>query len=345
MRAELAARERLLLAIGLIACLCALSLAAWNPPAALTGWLAAAAAFAGIPAGALCLQSMMTLIPGAWGKEMRLACEAGGLLTLPALAAFLPVLAGLTTLYPPQAGGSTFQQHWLAPAGLSLRILLWFGLLAAGEFVLRHRRYRVPVSVMLLFIFALLGSFVAIDWLMALDRSFSSSSFGVMILIFWVEMAFAALLLLRLPLGRPPRRIGVLGALLLTMSLLWAYIQFLGFFINWSPGLPEGAAWYGARSGGGWSLVIALFGLLGGMPLLMLILPRFRRSRRWLMGSSGAILAGKLIEFGWLALPGRGGVGIAAFLLAAVGLGLLAMALLPLALRRRVIARQPGTPT
>lgn len=342
MRAEPTRRGQLLMGAGVVACLCALGLAILDPRGALTGWLGAAAAFAGIPAGALCLQSMMRLIPGTWGEEMRLSCEAGALLAIPALVAFVPVLSGLALIYPETPAASTFRAVWMTPFAIGLRTLLWFAIVIASGALLRRRWKTVPVAIVFLILFALLGSFVAVDWLMALERGFASSGFGLTILILWVNIAFAALLLLRLPLGRAPRRPGVLGALLLTMLLMWAYIQFLSFFIEWSPGLRDGAAYYGQRIGGVWSAEIAVFGALGLVPLLLLLLPRFRRSRRWLMALSASVLAGKLLEFAWFALPGRGGVGVAAFLLTAVGLGLLAVALLPVALRRRVGARMSG---
>lgn len=339
MRIEVAPYERGLFIGGLILSLGALGLVFMDARGALTGWLAAAAIFNAIPAGALCLQAMMRLIPGVWGEQMRLSCEAGTLLGVPVLVAFVPVLAGWAAIYTDQATTSAFQHAWLLPIVAIPRTLLWFGLLIVGGRWLRRRWYVVPVSIVVLILFAMLGSYVAIDWLMALNRGFASSSFGLTVLVQWTGIAFAALLLLRLSLGRAPRRMGVLGSLMLTLLLLWAYLQFLGFFINWSPGLPEGAAWYRERTGGAWTLVILAFGLLGGVPLLALILSGVRRNPLWLKRLSIAVLLGKGLEFAWLALPGRGGVSIAAFLLSVTGLSLIVIAALPVALRSRIARR------
>ena len=84
MRVELQRSEARLLIVGGLSAGAALALCLIDPAAALTGWLGAAVAFAAIPAGALCLMAMMRLIPGAWGESLRLTCEAGTLLALPA---------------------------------------------------------------------------------------------------------------------------------------------------------------------------------------------------------------------------------------------------------------------
>lgn len=150
----------------------------------------------------------------------------------------------------------------------------------------------------------------------------------------------AVLLAFRLRSGSAPFRPGILGALLLTLMLMWAYIQFLTFFISWSPGLPEGAAWYLRRTGG-WGWASVGFGALGGVPLLMLLLARFRKSPVWLVRLCAAVMLGKAIEFAWFALPGTEAVGIAAYMLALAGFALVTLAGLRIALRRRVSARMP----
>lgn len=335
--------ERLLLVLGLAACLAALALALLDPHAALTGWMGACVSFAAIPAGALCLQAMMKLIPGAWGESLLLATEAGTLLALPAAIAFVPVLLGIWRIYPwaSQSPLNAFQALWLAPAQFVVRALLWFALLAGSGALLRRRLWTRKVAAITLVIFPLLGTFVAVDWLMSLTPRFASSGFGLQILILSVALAYAVLLLLRLRIARSPKRTGVLGALLLTLLLLWAYIQFLTFFISWSPGLPEGAAWFGMRAGG-WDGAEAAFAALGGMPLLMLLLPRFRKSARWLVRLAGAAIAGKLIEFAWFALPGTGAAGILAYMMALLGFTAFTVAGLRIAIRRRIAARRPA---
>lgn len=321
----------------------ALALVLVDPRAALTGWLAASVAFAAVPAGSVCLLAMMRLIPGAWGEDLRLSCEAGSLLALPALAAFVPVMLGSALIYPwgRQPPGSAFQAFWLGPLAFALRTMAWFGLLWWASRELRARRRTGAVAAGGLVAFALLGSVVADDWLMALDARFASSAFGLQNLVLWVLLAFAVLLRLRLSVGRAPGHPAVLGGVLLTLLLLWAYIQFLTFFIAWSADMPDNARWYLARTGG-WSAVAGLFGLLGGVPLLALLFPAVRGDPRRLGVACIAVIAGKLLEFAWFALPGSDAVGIAADVLASAGLVLATMAGFGLALRRRIGARRPA---
>ncbi|TCM14374.1 hypothetical protein EDF56_11319 [Novosphingobium sp. PhB165] len=330
------------LAIAALCAAAALALTWFDPGAALTGWLGAATAFAGLPAGSLCLLAMMKLIPGAWGEALRLTCEAGTMLALPAFITFLPVMAGTAFIYPwmSHRPDTAFQIFWLGPFAFALRTVLWFALLWGAARSIRARRRSRAIAVAALIALPVLGSLVAVDWLMSLDLKFASSAFGLQMLILSLCLAYCALLMFRIAIGSRPYRIGVLGALLLTLLLIWAYIQFLTFFISWSPGLPEGAEWYGRRAGG-WDLAEWAFALLGAIPLIMLLFAAIRADAVWLLRLSVLVIAGKLIEFAWFALPGRGVIAVVSFLLASLAFSLLASAALGLALRRRIARRAP----
>ena len=311
----------------------------------LTGWMAAAFAFQSVPAGALCLQAMMRLIPGRWGEELRLTCEAGVLLTPLAGAAFLPVVLGMGWIYPwvSHPPDVAFQQLWLAPLPFAMRTILWFALIFVTGWLMRRRVRTGIVATATVIVFPLLGSLVGIDWLLSLTPSFASSAFGLQMLILMVTIAFAALLLLRLAAGTPPRRLWVLGGVLLTLMLLWAYLQFLPFFIVWSGNLPPGASWYLTRANPGWGAATIAFSVLGGVPLLLLIaLPAARRDPRWLSALCVLVLAGKLIELAWFALPGCGLAGVLAYAGSCGALGLVAIGALRLAFKRRIGARLPA---
>ena len=341
--AHLTSGDRKALTLAAVIAAAALLLALIDPRAALTGWMGACVPLAAVPAGAFCLMAMMKLIPGAWGEELRLTCEAGSLLALPALAAFVPVMIGSVLIYPWARGPaeSPFQGFWLGPIPFAIRTILWFLLLWRASRQLRARRNARHVASGALVAFPLLGSLVAVDWLMSLDPKFASSAFGLQTLILSIGLAFAVLLRFRLAAGSAPYRPGVLGGLLLTLLLMWAYIQFLTFFISWSPGLPDSAAWYLRRTGA-WGGAAWAFGLLGGVPLLMLLLTCFRSDPVWLGRLCLAVIAGKLIEFAWFALPGTGPVGVFAYVLTLAALSLLAATGLRSALRSRIAARMPS---
>lgn len=330
------------LALAAALALGALSLALLDARAALTGYMGACVPFAAIPAGAFCLMAMMKLVPGAWGRQLRLTCEAGSLLALPALAAFVPVMLASPLIYPWARGTETaFQAVWLGPGQFAVRSTLWFALLWLGAREIRARRRTRLVSAAGLVAFPILGSLVAVDWLMALDLKFSSSAFGLQMLVLSVGLAFAVLLLFRLSCGPAPYRPGVLGGVLLALMLTWAYLEFLSFLISFSADLPGGAAWYLRRTGA-WTVASVAFALLGGVPLLMLLPARVRTSPAWLARLCVAVIAGRLVEFGWLALPGTGLVGIGAYLLAVAALSIVTAIGLRSAMRYRVAARMPA---
>lgn len=339
-------RERLMLVAGALICGAVLVSSLCSPRDVLTGWLGGAVAFGAVPSGALLLMMMMRLIPGAWGDELRLSAEAATLLTPLAALAMLPVLIGMAAIYPWVGDRSLhpFQLFWLSPLPFVLRTVLRFG----AQWVLGHRMRRrqgqtvtAGVGVVLM---PVLTSLVAADWLMSLEPRFASSAFGLEFVQREVTIAFCALLLLRLASGRVPRRIGVLGALLLTLLLLSAYFLFLPFFVIWSSNLAPNVEWYARRWSPEWEAVAWGFGLLGSVPLLALLFARARKSAGWLMLLSLAVLMSALLQLAWVALPGRGGLAALAFLASTAGLGLIAAALLPTALRHRIRARLPWKP-
>lgn len=341
MPARMLPRERLMLAAGAIICGAVLVGSLWSPRAVLTGWLGGAVAFGAVPSGALLLMMMMRLIPGAWGEELRLSAEAATLLTPLAAAVMLPVLIGMAAIYPWVGDRSLhpFQLFWLSPLPFVLRTVLRFGAQWGLGHLMRRRQRQTVTATVGVVVMPVLTSLVAADWLMSLEPDFASSAFGLEFLQREVTIAFCALILLRLASGRAPRRLGVIGALLLTLLLLSAYFLFLPFFVIWSSNLAPNVEWYGRRWSPEWEAVAWGFGLLGGVPLLALLFGKVRESAGWLTLLSLAVLMSELLQLAWVALPGRGGLAALAFCASAAGLGLISAALLPMALRHRIRTR------
>lgn len=321
-------------AIGALAGIAALLLALLGPTAALTGWLAAASLVAGLPAGALMLLLMMRLIAGRWNDDLRGPARLLGALWPLGALAFVPVLTGMAAIYPwfGTVPHSAFAGVWLNPVFFAARTIAWFVL---GWFVAARAAGDVSEGFAAGMLIALVlgDNFLGSDWLMTLDPEFASSGFGLQVISFDMTSALAAMMLLRMLAGRP-RHPGVIGGLLLTLLLLWAYFQFMPFLIIWSGNLPESVGWYLARSGTGWVAALVAACGLGGAPLFALFAPQVRESPRWLGVCAVAVLLGKAIEFAWLALPGRGVLAVLAWLLALAGLGCLAVAVLLRAARR-----------
>nr|WP_166174799.1 hypothetical protein [Altererythrobacter segetis] len=318
--------ERWLGALGALGAVAALLLVLAGPREALTGWLGAVSFIAGLPAGGLILLLMMPLISGKWTEDLRGPARLLGALWPLAALVFVPVVIGMAAIYPwfGAPPHSAFAGVWLNPPFFAARTVGWFAL--AGLIAARAAApMSEGVAAGLLIAVVLADNFVATDWLMTLDPKFASSAFGAQVIVFDVCAGLAAMILLRLAAGKP-RHTGVLGGLLLTLLLLWAYFQFMPFLIVWSGNLPDGVGWYLARRGSGWVAAIVAASVLGGVPMFALLAPQARRSPRGLGLCAAAVLAGKAIEFAWLALPGRSGLAVLAWLLALAGLGCLAVA-------------------
>jgi hypothetical protein len=319
--------------------LCALAVAAMavDPVPALRAWLAAAVFCSGVPIGALPLLLMMRLIPGAWAEALMPTAEAQILLLPTAALALLPVLLGLGPIYrwAGAAPASAFQAAYLIPWFFALRTVLWFGCLTAvAAVLLRRRAWSTPVACAGLAVYAVFGTAIAVDWVMSLDPSFHSSGFGLYLLSIQAAVALAAMIL-ACPVARASRHAPILGALLLTTVLLWAYLAFMQYVIIWSGNLPEGVRWYEGRAGAGWTIVLWGIALLHLGPLLLLLLPPVRGSVRALRPLAATVLAGKAAECAWLVLPADGGTAALpaglAFVAATAGIGAVIAAVWPLA--------------
>ncbi len=305
---------------GLLGCGLSILVASLLPSAAWRAWLGAAFLWGSLPVGALALVMMMRLVPGAWAVELRPFAETLSLLVPISAALAIPILLTVGEVYSwaGEAQATAFRSAWLSPAAFAARTLAWFGLLGglAWAIVVRGGRGRA-LSAAGLVMWPILGTFVAVDWLLSLDADFASSGFGLYALCLQILLALVAVTGAALLQGSPSRP-GVLGGLVLTLLLLWAYFAFMQYFITWSNNLPAGVRWYRARSGGGWSW--ALYGVLASrlVPATMLLFPQFRNSRRRLAALCAVVFAGTVLETAWLALPAPGGASAAVLALYAV---------------------------
>lgn len=337
-------RERRWAAIG-SACLAgALLLAMLDARAALGGWLSGFILCSAVPLGALLLVMMMQLIPGSWRPELLpVALDTQWLLPAAAVAA-LPVLVATPVLYPWAAEAiDGWRGLYLSPVGFALRTSVFFLAAIALSVALMSRPAAASaLSAAGLIGFVLADTTVAVDWLMSLAAHFHSSGFGLYALSIQVTVAFAVLLIVRLG-GSPSDRTNLLGGLLLTALLLWAYLAFMQFFIIWSGNLSEGARWYLRRAEGGWAAVEWIMAASQLGPALLLFLAPVRRDRLWLIALSAVVVAGKALEIAWLVAPETGNPALLVVAFAATTVGFVlvapAAAAMTKSLLRRPVAR------
>ncbi len=320
---------RLLAVSGTVFCIMALAGALSAPAAALTGWLAALSFVSALPFGALAMAMMMRIIPGRWREDLDGASRSALSLLPLILIAWLPIMFGLSSIYewvrhrPPES----FKTFYLTPLFFDLRTLF---ILAAAYLLARAllRSRSLALSTAGLIGFVILQEILATDWLMSLDPEFHSSGFALYVLAGQMLTALSLLILLTLAERRNP---GVLGALLLTAILFWAYLAFMQYFIIWSDNLVQGAVWFQRRGTGVWAPIEISIAFLHLAALFSLFFPPVRQSRRWLIALAVTVILGRLLEYAWLTLPqltAHKSYAFLAYMLSLLGLAQIALAIL-----------------
>lgn len=292
---------------------------AFDPRSALAGWLIGLVLLSSFAIGGLGIAMMMRLIPGRWAAELQpQADRLATLMPLAALAA-LPLIIGAPWLYP-WAAADGFS--YLSVPGFTARGVVILVLLAALGAAVAGKRGAVAISAAGLILLPLAGTVLAVDWLMSLDPSFSSSGFGLYVLSMQFTIAVSAMLLMRMR-SRAPEAVARLGgSLLLTALLLWAYFAFMQYFIIWSGDLPHGVRWYRMRGGGIWSAAEYAIALSGLLPAVFLLFAPLRADPRLICLFALTAIAGRWLEIVWLVLPGIAETPVAMVSAAVISLGL-----------------------
>lgn len=297
-------------------------------------WLAPTLFFASwLTAWWFCLLTTMGLLAscwihaltgGRWGLALQLVARplARGVPWLCLL--FVPLAAGLHRVFP-WAGGAdwtrqldlpAFQVAWFAPAffwsRLALYALLWCVLAQPAVFASRGR---VAAAT---FAWVVSGTLATTDLVVSLLPGWYSTAHGLVNLAGGAlgGAALATLVLARrvpraFPTARPrpaqPRAVPLwrdLGNLLLMWTMLWAYVSFVEFLIQWAENLPREVQWLVPRTSGGWAGVgVALALLQFGTCFVALLFRANKDDPRRLAWVAAALLGGELLNCAWLVLP------------------------------------------
>ncbi len=280
-----------------------------------------------------CLGFLMLhhLVGGRWSGLIRHLLESGAM-TLPLMALlFLPLILGMSTLYPwtnaehvQQSALLQAKSGWLnTPFFLgraALYFAIWIGLawqlnrwsVSEGESAdssLAGKMKGLSAGGMLLFV--LTGTFAAFDWLMSLEPEWFSSIYGLLF-IAGGGLATLAVAILGLAWQARQHEIGDgwiqpfndLGNFLLGFVMIWAYFSFSQFLIIWSADIPEEAVWYVHRTQGGWqSVALLLIALQFVLPFMLLLSRGIKRRTRWLSGLAILVLIGRVVDLVFLIVP------------------------------------------
>lgn len=277
----------------------------WLMPIA-QAWLVAVMTGIGLPLGALAILMIHKLTGGLWGEEARSALEriAG---TLPLLLLCgLPLLAAIPLLLPFVAQPAAelparvaAKLGYLQPAWIIVRTLV-----VAGAWLLVWRTHdRSRRAAVLGLIAYMLGLLVfTTDWMQALDPSYYSTIYPVIVAGAQILGAFALTILL-IPVDVK----GDFGKLLLAALLSWAYFAAMQWLISWMGDLPDEAEWYLRRLNGAWPvLLILMVVLFAVVPFFALLPASVRTTLPKLRLVAGLVLAGYVAESLWRMGPAHG---------------------------------------
>jgi hypothetical protein len=156
-------------------------------------------------------------------------------------------------------------------------------------------------------------TFAVFDWMMSITPAWFSGVYGAMVGVGMALHAFAfTVLLMVLFAKRPPlsgvmsrKLFGDLGNIMLTLVMLWTYLNLSQLIIIWSANLPEEVPWYLNRVHGAWRAVPFLLGIFHfAVPFLILLSGEVRRSSSALFKVAILMLVMRFIDLYWLIVPG-----------------------------------------
>lgn len=285
------------------------------PAAFFPAWLAAFYYWLSVPLGALALLLIHNLTGGKWEAVARLPLEAGAA-TMPLfILAFLPILAGLSSLY-----------SWVRPLSTPLPNVWYlnldfFGIRAAIYFLVWNLfvfwQLRRPagaaksqaLSGVGLILLGCSVTWAAIDWIMSIEPRWFSSVYGMMVGSDAFVLALAVILIAIIVLREPgdaafASHLANLATILLAVDIFWAYTAYSQWLIIWEENLKSEIPWYLLRLRPFWrDLVLAIIALNLAVPLFSLVWTPAKRRPGLVLTVCAVLLIGSMLQFWWLILP------------------------------------------
>ena len=286
----------------------------------------------GLPLGCSAILMLHNLVGGTWGFPLRRPLESATKTFYLMAVLVLPILFGLPLLYswadPQKVQGDSLLQYkhpYLNVPFFVARTAFYFCVWVlltyllnkwsrqqdeTGEAELTNRLQSLSAPGLLLF--GLTVTFASVDWVMSLEPHWFSTIFG---LIFMVTEALAAMALVTvatISLSKSnslaglvsPQVLNDYGNLLLTFTMLWAYLSFSQFLIIWAGNLQEEIPWYMSRARGGWTSVALILIVFHFAVPFVLLLSRFVKRRGEILGwvAAGLIIM-SFVDIFWLMTP------------------------------------------
>jgi hypothetical protein len=329
---ELARYQRVLLLAGGAGAVVSLAGLFLDPTQFLQSYLMAYMLCLGVTLGCLALGMVHQLSGGAWGVVIRRPIGAAARVLPVMTALFLPIVLGMSRLYPwtnadlvARDEALRHKQLYLNTPFFLARAALYFLVWNALSYFLnawsleqdRNPDPRIARRMQKLSAGGLLGygltiTFASFDWLMSLEPHWFSTIYGVLIMggqgLSALAFLIVALVWLsrRPPLDRivAPAHFHDLGNLMLAFVMLWAYFSFSQYLIIWSGNLPVEIAWYMHRLKTGWRFVgISLIVFHFAVPFVLLLSRAVKRDPQMLVRVAVAVILVRLVDLFWLIAP------------------------------------------
>ncbi len=290
-------------------------------PAA-AGYLLALNYSAAFPLGALALRMIHRLTGGAWGEALDPVLRPLSLTTPALLVLAIPVLLAAPALFSWTHGAGAERsvgEIYLNAGAYAVRSLVALGGLSVFAAILPapgHRGGALIAAVGLVF-YAIAVSVLGLDWVLATEAPFFSTSFGASVAFTQLLAALACAAVF----AQRDGAIADLGALMLVVTLGITYTDFMAVLVMWYGDVPAKVFWFAERVDAPWrAFAIAAFLLASAAPIVLLLFARMRASRAALRGIGGSSLAGLAFYQSWLLAPPFG--------TAVLATGVLALALM-----------------
>jgi hypothetical protein len=329
---ELAGHQRRLLIAGGVGAVASAAGLGLDPAQFYQSYLMAYVLCLGVTLGCLALGMVHQLSGGAWGVVIRRPIGAA-VRVLPVMTLlFLPIVFGMSRLYPWMnldlvARDEALQHKHLylnAPfflARAAVYFLVWNGLSyflnawsleqdRTGDARFARRMQMLSAAGLLAYGFTI--TFASFDWMMSLEPHWFSTIYGVLVMggqgLSALAFLIAVLVWLsrRAPLDRilVPAHFHDLGNLMLAFVMLWAYFSFSQYLIIWSGNLPAEIAWYLHRLQAGWRLVgVSLILLHFAAPFVLLLSRAVKRQPGMIVKVAIGMLIIRLVDLFWLIAP------------------------------------------
>jgi hypothetical protein len=321
------------LGIGIVALLACLIGAIFWPDQFFRAYLFSYMFYIGLTLGCMALAMLQYLSGGAWGVVIRRITEAVTR-TIPLLVIlFLPVLAGIKTLYSWSHAEVVQADPLLQHKHLYLNVPFFIGRAVfyfAGWFIFGYylnkwsheqdvtgrdplaRRLQLLSGPGLGF-YGLSVSFAAVDWVMSLQPHWFSTIYGFLFIAGQGLSACAFCIAVLVILSRDggplsgvigPSHLHDIGKLLLTFTMLWAYCSYSQFLIIWAGNLSDEIPWYMERLKGGWQWIGILLVLFHfAFPFALLLSRSLKRTGSTIIRIAALMLVMRFVDLFWQVTP------------------------------------------